>query len=755
MIMLTRKIYHQACDGLTRLPQAIRLGLLPLGVALGVLCGLAHAAPDPMPIRPAQGDSPMTNPPVFTWPSVKGPFNVEIESSNGERLVRQTARNWLTLNRSLPIGQYRWRWQGAGSQPTPWKNFYVGSNAVNLPIPNADELWQRANSRAHPRSISVAAIRQQASPQVVAKLQHTLGIWQAEELPAELAVPVGTLSATRLNELFTANRRLVFKEEQRILAAAWLWLATGDVAALAEAKRRALHVASWDVNGTTSFAYHDQAGRSVAWMLALAYDWLNSHLTADERQVLLEAIKPRLMGMVGTGSYGIDASRRLDSNPFNSHGVTAIARSSLICAVLAGADTVYDNCFKDVVPRYLAWPIPWGWDQGGYAAGTSYAHWQVLDNQLPVFILLGQVLSMDLTRHPWMSEYGKYIANFLPPGTPSGLFGDETELAYTNVWATQAKAYAAALPSPLANWYARNQFGEDITHLTSLLSPAREWSAIPGHLPPGTPHAVHLPDIGWVAMHSDLGDRARTSVYFKSSPYGSFNHSHADQNSFVIHARGRALAIDSGYYDYYGSPHWKDWYKQTRAHNAVTFDGGQGQLHDTMKAKGRVSYFEHNNDYVITTGDATVAYGGALTKAVRSMVYLRPNTLLVFDSLESATPRAWEWNLHALSRFSEQGGRDLVIEQDGVRLCMKMLAAPAGTFSQTDQFTTPPQGSSPRQWHARYTTTTKSTRGFFMALLDVDCAKSDITYSRSGEQHIVNIGGMRFSFSESGQVVKQ
>jgi len=729
-----------------------QFGFMGLCVTTWLAIGFAHASHEPMPLRPAQDDRPRTNPPVFTWPGGKGPFYVEIEAATGDRIVRRTDRNWLTLDQVLPDGQYRWRWQGPGTQSTPWIGFRLDQGAVAFPIPNAGALLERARSKSHPRSVSVDVLRRQASPQAIANLRHAVGKWRGEPLPPELPVPDRQLSAAALNELHAENRRLVFGEEYRVLASAWLWLVTGEETALAEAKRRALHVAAWDATGMTSFDRHDQAGRSVAWILALAYDWLHERLTNEERQVLLNAIKPRLAGMLGRGAFGIDGSRHLDRNPFDSHGVTAIARSSLICAALAGQDALYDRCFLDVVPRYLAWPVAWGWDQGGFANGTAYAHWQVLDTQLPVFNLLGHTLGMDLTRHPWMQEYGKYLAYFLPPGAPSGLFGSETERAYPNVWATQGKAYAAAFPSPLADWYARNQSGEHATHLALLLAPFREWSSLPGHLPPGTPHAIHLADIGWVAMHSDLGDRSRTSVYFKSSPYGSYNHSHADQNSFVIHARRRVLAADSGYYDYYGSPHWKDWYKQTRAHNAITFDGGQGQLHDTMKAKGRITHFEHNAEYDIATGDATEAYGGALTKAIRTLVFLRPNTVLVYDVLESATPRTWEWNLHALSRMKEQGARELEIEQDGVRLCVKLLSAPPGTFSQTDQFTTPPQGSYPRQWHARLATRDKAMRGVFLAWLDVGCGNSDIRYSQSGDQHLVNIGEVQFAFSADGDV---
>jgi hypothetical protein len=244
----------------------------------------------------------------------------------------------------------------------------------------------------------------------------------------------------------------------------------------------------------------------------------------------------------------------------------------------------------------------------------------------------------------------------------------------------------------------------------------------------------------------------RTSVYFKSSPYGSYNHSHADQNSFVVHARGRALAIDSGYYDYYDSPHWRDWYKQTRAHNAITFDGGQGQIHDSMAATGKIVRFEHRVDYDLVTGDATAAYGPALTRAVRSVVYVRPGGLLISDALASGTARTWEWNLHALSKMLLTNENGLEIVQDGVRMCVKLLEAPSGAFIQTDHVAAGPQGQYPRQWHARYTTRQKSMRAEFLAFLDIECRNVEILVQQRAGRRVVSLAGRRFVFTEDGQV---
>jgi len=552
---------------------------------------------------------------------------------------------------------------------------------------------------------------------------------------------------------------LVFREQGEVLRLALTGIVLNDITVIDSAKLRALHLAGWSPRGATGFLQHDFAGTSIAWTLALAYDWLREHWTPQERRKLLDAIRPRVEDMLSppikgtpSGWAALDWGRKLDRWPYDSHGAVILARLSVICSVLAGEESLFDRCAQAVVPRYLARPIPWGGADGGYSNGTAYAQWDVADTHFIVWHLLRNALGPDLWQHDWAKGYLNFIAYFLPPGAPSGLFGNETEKRFPDVWATQAKAYAAALPSPLADWYARNQFGENPLHLALLLAPQRDWAAVSGALPAGTPHAIHLSDIGWVAMHSDLGDRARTSVYFKSSPYGSYNHSHADQNSFVIHARGRILAADSGYYDYYGSPHWKDWYKQTRAHNAITFDGGQGQMHDTMKAKGQITHFEHFAEYDISTGDATAAYGGALTRAVRSLVYLRPNTVLVHDRLASDTPRTWEWNLHALSKMTEKGARSLEVAQDGVRMCVTLLAAPEGAFSQSDRFTTAPQGNYPRQWHARYATAHKSREAGFLALLDVGC-KGEAPALESGPQGLtVRLGRLQARLRANGTV---
>jgi len=259
-------------------------------------------------------------------------------------------------------------------------------------------------------------------------------------------------------------------------------------------------------------------------------------------------------------------------------------------------------------------------------------------------------------------------------------------------------------------------------------------------------------------MHSSLQSPARTSIYFKSSPYGSYNHSHADQNSFVINSGGQPLAIDSGYFDGYATPHWWQWYKQTRAHNAITFDGGQGQVvfeNSGQLGAGTITGYLRQPDYDIISGNATAAYGGALTEATRAMVYLRPNLVLVYDRLASDVPRQWEWNIHAVNAMNIVSNQKISIQNNGQSLCVDMLAGPAMQFAQTDLFTADPASAAPRQWHGKFFSTNTLGATEFIGLLNIGCTPVSASASKTDGVWTVNVGARIVTIDGGGAISVQ
>ncbi|MCM8635393.1 heparinase II/III family protein [Accumulibacter sp.] len=529
-------------------------------------------------------------------------------------------------------------------------------------------------------------------------------------------------------------------------------LVTGRADYARAARRKLLLLTELDPRGPTSIAEGDLSARMVAWTLALGLDWLYSQWSAAEKEKLLAAIRPRVDDFSERWIHG---PRSLVKQPADSHGNEIIGAFAEIGVLLAGETPEADRWMRDIVPVYARHLSPFGGDDGGYANGTSYAFVDMTEFSLRHWDTLRRVLGLDLTLKPWARNFGRFLVYFLPPGTPVGAFGDAAEQNSALEWALTAQAYAARVPLPLHRWYARQWFQGSRPSMDGLLAPYVEFDV--SDLPEGVPNAAHFPSIGWVAMHSDLRDRGRTSVYFKSSPYGANSHGHYDQNSFVLNAGGRPLLIDSGYYDSYGSKHHFGWTFRTKAHNAVTADGGRGQESERRMgwdaaARGRIIRFSTDGRVDVAVGDATESYTG-LQKAVRGLVYERnEERIIVFDRLAAEAARVWEWNLHALNRFHVLEDGHIEVRNTDMRVCIDFRSSAKTAFGQHDRFDFEPirdaRNPRPSQWHGTWVTEAAAAHFDAVAILTVGCRpqpQPHVTFDAGGS--VVDFGGVRYRFS--------
>ncbi len=698
-------------------------------------------------VWPADCATVQQTPPGFSWPdlSADAQYQVTLTYPDGHTRSNTAARNWINWDQVLPAGSYTWQVQATnatGTQQSRPRRFTVDAAAVAFLVPDWTALFDRATAKAHPRALPDATTAQT----MISQRQTELGMvisgvdsWLADPVPAAPSSWIAMMTDD---------------ECQRTLNAALAWLVTWKEEYFADALRRALNLASWDPRGSTAYANVDEASREIAWTLALAYDWLYPRLDTDQRNALITAILAR-----GSDMYNdiIGSRARVAIHPYDSHGNVTLTYLAALSAMLAGDVPEAQSWLRDALPLAIHWTSPWGaspWggEDGGFGNGSAYATWVTGDSLVPWYTLRWTV-AVDIAQKAWVRNYANFLAYFIPPGTPVGAFGDGAEQALTEAWARFGKAYTLFAPTPLGRWYASQLSGEDPRGFALLLAPPADTSPAP--YPTGTPNAALFPSIGWTAMHSDLSDAARVSLYFKSSFFGSYNHSHADQNSFVINAGGKPLAIDSGYYDGYGTPHWWQWYKQTRAHNAITYDGGKGQVVFEASGEhrfGAINRFEHQSAYDIVTGDAAQAYGGALTEAKRSMVYLRPNLILVYDRLASDTPRQWEWNIHALNAMTVISDQNVSIHNDLQSLCVDMLAGPTMRFTQTNLFTAEPSGNLPPQWHGNFSSVDLLGTAEFIALLNVGCTPTTASASKADGVWTVPVGDKVISIAASGAI---
>jgi len=698
------------------------------------------------PVRPADCGLLSQTPPQFTWPPQNGrnTYTVLLTLPDGKVESRTTTRNWLMWDHPLPNGHYSWRLKvsGASNDTSQPRIFEIAEDAVAFVVPEPQVLLQRAKEAPRPRTwrgerddpAFLKASRGGAFKSLVEEVQN--------KMPA--AVQPEPASGS-----IESNYEDTVQEQKRTLAAAFAWHVTHERRYGDDAFRRVMAQARWNTRGTLAYKANDMASRTVAWTLALAYDWLHDYLHPDQKALLAAAIRERVKPMY-------EDVLNLAAYPYDSHGNISLTLTAAIGVLMAGELPEADAWVTEALPLAIVWTSPWGWDDGGFGNGTAQAFWDTGSN-LPAWQVIRSATGVDLSKKDWVRHHGRFLAYFVPPGSPSGVFGDGLELNLQEVWARVGKMYARFAPSPLARWYATLQRGEDDSRVELLMSAQRDEAR--GGFPSGTPDAAVFPSVGWAAMHSDLRDPQRTSVYFKSSPYGSYNHSHADQNSFVIHDKGRRLAIASGYYDGYKTPHWTEWYHQTRAHNAITFDGGHGQGLNDRRFEGAITKFETSPRFDYAIGHAEKAYDGALTRAQRTIVYLRPDIVVVHDTLAAREPRQWEWNIHAVERMEPAGERAVTLRNGPAKLCLEMLASPDASFRQDNRFTAAPEGNpKPRdQWHGVFAAASRSNEAEFVAVMRVgaECnGKPAASASKVPGGWRVEVGGARITLAGQNVTVQ-
>lgn len=561
------------------------------------------------------------------------------------------------------------------------------------------------------------------------------------------------LSATNPAD-FTASYLATWSAKERALEGlaegAVAWFVTGDPWYSSDLKERMKFfgppILANDCRGDLTQA------RAFAWHFALAYDFAYPVLSAEQRELAKNVVKACV-------AYALpQAIQRVSKNPRDGIAFNSLARLTGALMIMLGEFPEASGHAEQALRVYLANLSPWGGKDGGFANGSSYFLWDVGESLL-IWDLVDRVLGLPIYQKAWVSQIPTFLAYTLPPGTPAGVFGDGAEVNRKEEWARFGKAIMSRFDTPLARWYENQLFGEDGSRLHILLSPWRSSGA--RSFPEGLSNSALFPSVGWAAMHSSLSTRSRVSVYFKSSPFGSYNHSHADQNSFLLYAYGNTIAMDSGHYDYYGSPHWKDWYKQTKAHNAVTYDNGQGQQlgsagYGSLPHSGLIERFDSDATYDLVTGDATRAYGNGVLRALRSIVFFRQGTVVVIDQMQSISPRTWEWNFHTpvALNLDEAGYR---MKFDEFQSCLSIDAPTALSYTSRSGYTPAPKLPLPtipmHHWHS-FSYGSPSSSAYFVAVIRADCSLPAATVTFvSGKPKII-VENREISLSGSTVIVK-
>jgi hypothetical protein len=715
------------------------------GAGLSAFAAAAPQFPATAPERtlfpqPADGAEAPINPPGFGWWRAPGAsaYRLIIRSAGGATVYESAPlKDPVHLpDRTLAPGDYTWDVEAldaagkAVARRGAWK-LRVPKGLVEMPWSDPKAILARVPND-HPRYVFL----KRDLPAVRASLKTTRReAWEHLKTAADRALKLPLPKPPNYDTFEGQNRQRLgyaayFGDFRRYIDGgmaplALAYLLSGDERYGLAAKKLFLEVASWGVEGLMSVSsrFGDEPGLSMGRHGPRAYDWLYDLFTPAERELARTVTADRARQILAR-------LKRSDylAKPEESHAGRLIAYLSEFAIALKGEAPDAHEWLDYSLRGLMTFYPHWGDSDGGWAEGPSYA---MAYNTIYLGALesLRAAAGLDLYRRPFFGRVRRYFFYCISPVGEIKPFGDGAERGGAGSGGSSLMLHhGRRFRDASAVWYAQQV--PDATGVGDGLIPLATEDTVKAAPPSTAPQAAVFRGIGWAALHSAI-ERPREDTFFlfKSSPFGSVSHSHADQNSFAVLKGGRALAIASGYYGpSYGQPHHALWTRQTKANNSILVDG-KGQEVRSAAANGRIARFDHKRALTYVCGDAAAAYGGRLKGFLRHVLFLRPGAFVVLDELSAPAPAEFEWLLHAFEKMqADEAAGTVASLRQGASMRVKLSCPQGLRFTQTDQFETPYNQESPpeyqkkveNQWHFTASTKERATSTRIAAVMLVE-----------------------------------
>jgi hypothetical protein len=716
--------------------------------SLAALVALAVTAsePDPPPIafpkmrptdgnfnRPADGGTLDVSPPGFCWWRAGSReavnYQLTIHDNSGQQVYQspRLADPVHVPTAVLPPGAYTWTVVALVDQRVAAtlgpRSFRILDNAYELPWVSPAKLLGKVPVN-HPRLLFPAAqldafratlttTRKAAYAELKAVADRALSL-QPMPKPTFDRYDRETQYPQRRTAYRASYHQFTITYHQGMLPLAAVYVLSGERRYGEAAKVHLLNLLDWELDGIASLeSGFDEIGLRIQRTAAQAYDWLYDLLTPTERK----AVKAML---VAHGNAMLARLKERDFLNYSAYSHDGRLPGYLVEFSIALAEEPVAREWMEYAMQALLTVFPhWADADGGWAEGIGYAL-SYNDRFITPLHSLQLATGYDL----WQKEFFRKFRHFAMYNTsPLGEilpFGDGEEKSVASRGDELVSIlyfHSLRYQDPVTRWWIdlipRGTVAPDrLGALHRLLLPDTLAPRPPQELP--MDRAFH--GVGWAALHTDLlHPEEDLMVMFKSSPFGSVSHSHADQNSFAIMQGGRALAIPGGArFPQHGSPFHEQYTQQTVAHNALLVDG-QGQRNRDDTAGGKLVAFRSLPHLAYVAGDAKDCYPKPLTKNLRHVVLVRPSLIIVLDEVEADRPIDVAWLLHTKEESAlRQQSSAFTVRRDHLRMAVHLGASTEElSFSQTSQWPLSPKQDyemvkvpdPPRQWHFRAETT--------------------------------------------------
>ncbi len=685
--------------------------------------------------RPAAGEVLDLNPPGFSWRPTADlvAYEVQVGQGDGFGTIVYTATvdrfNVHCPPRAFAAGAYTWRYRGVASDgaQTAWseaRRFSIAAGAAELPLPPRDDLLARVPAE-HPRLF----VRPEQLPRLKAlaagemKAQFEAMQKKCDELLAKPPptaepprYPAGMKSGSdEWRTIWWGNRTYTQAVLGNAAELAFCWRLGGREEYGQLARRLLLDAAAWDPKGATGYRYNDEAGMPYNWGFSRTYTFVQPLLGEAERETCRQVMKIR-----GDEMYAHLYPRHM-WQPYSSHSNRAWHKLGEIGIAflneIEGADQwvwFAANIFRNVYPV-------WSDDDGGWHEGASY--WSsYLDRFSWWADIQKTALGIDAYDKPYFNTIGDYPLYLMPPNMVGGGFGDLNASRKSSNNVGLMATFAAQAQNPYWQWYveAHGGAGTRSGYVGFVRGALPQVASKP---PTDLPTSKVFRGTGQAYLNSSLLDANESvQVNLKSSPFGTQSHGYDANNSFLLWGYGQRLLLSSGYRDSYGSEHHKNWMWTTRSGNCITVNG-QGQRPHSAATKGEIVHSSIGDRVDIAIGEAGACYVTTpsveerergvtaqrlLDRFTRTIVFCKPDLVVIYDRLAAPEPATFEYWLHALNEIRDDDQHGLQVKAGEV-VCDIDFLTPAGlTFTQTNDYDPNPRPRIKlREWHLTATTPRK------------------------------------------------
>ncbi len=637
--------------------------------------------------KPVHQYGSMQNPPDFTWPQINNAYSYDVVVCADEDLnnvvysKNEIKYAYYNFPYAFRPGTYWWavRYRTTdGGKPSEWsvaRRFRIDPSAHEYLVPEDFGTVVSAVPQTHPRiwftqdtiDDFVSLKNTPEGYTVYQKMVNLTESYMKREIIAE-EPEYGASNAT------SASTIMGFAAQN----AALCYILTDD----AEDKKKygdfavdiLMEMSTWDMeNGGSAFNSNDQSYFEFTMRASMAYDWMYNHMTEEERATIQQMLVDRF-DYLNNLSGGVGHIGKLRIEPFNSHLWSYIGYYGIACMALVHDVDGVDGYFKEMLELNSAHLPPMSIEDGGWSKGTAY--WTYAFSRDKWFMdTMKYGGYIDYYDKAWARNELNWVL-YMYPDNSYGSFGDEAGKTKPGQYHIMGLSKLGKFTdNPVAYWL-RNRIGNISLQTGSGAFDSiiyADTAAEEGEAPYDYPNSHVFIDQGMVAMHSSIVESNRTSLYFRSGQYGSYNHMHADQNAFMIEHNGNRLASKSGFYDSYHSYHDSGFTRQTFAHNSVTYNGGFGQKDDSKDANGKIEQFVTHHRFDAAVGNAANAYVGNIDVFDRSIIYLRPDSYIVVDELQNDTAQTYEWWLNAPADTMTVSGKTAHVENSGSNLDVEIM----------------------------------------------------------------------------------